>query len=151
MIFDIKRFAVHDGPGIRCTVFLKGCLAHCWWCHNPESQLLEPEMTTKKQTLDGRSFVEKEIVGKIMSVGEVMTEIKKDTIYYDESGGGVTLSGGEPLMQAEFLSALVKSCRKEKIHTALDTSGYASTEILRSLIDLIDLYLFDIKIINDEL
>lgn len=149
IVFDVKRYAIHDGPGIRTTVFLKGCPAKCWWCHNPESQSPEPEIITKINEIDGKEIKESEQVGKEMTVTEVMTEVKKETIFADESGGGVTFSGGEPLMQHEFLLALVQECQAQQIHIALDTTGYAENDIFIKLIPYIDLFLFDLKIIDD--
>jgi pyruvate formate lyase activating enzyme len=149
IVFDIKRYAIHDGPGIRTTVFLKGCPAKCWWCHNPESQSPEPETIIKINKIDGKEFKDSEQIGKEMSIQEVMNEIKKETIFADESGGGVTFSGGEPLMQHEFLFALLRECHKHQIHTALDTTGYAENNIFNKLIPFINLYLFDIKIIDN--
>lgn len=143
VIFDIKRFAVHDGPGIRTTIFFKGCPLNCWFCHNPESQNPLPE-----EIMKGNS-TETEIVGKQITVNEILTEIRKDIIFYDESGGGVTYSGGEPLMQAEFLHAIIKECQKEEIHTVLDTTGYGSLDLIKSLQGKVDLYLFDIKFIDE--
>lgn len=151
IIFDIKRYAVHDGPGIRTTVFLKGCPARCWWCHNPESQVAEPEKYTRIRQIGKHKHSEQDVVGKEMTVHDVMTEIRKDTVFADESEGGVTFSGGEPLMQPEFLTALLKACRKEQIHTALDTTGYAAPEVFNSIAPLADLILFDLKIIDDGL
>ncbi len=141
-IFDIKRFAIHDGPGIRATVFFKGCPLSCWWCHNPESQQMMPEIR-----LDGTS---KTTVGNLVSVGDVMEEIEKETIFFDESGGGATFSGGEPLMQADFLEALLDSCRRLDIHTAVDTCGYAGAEVFERIAKKADLFLFDLKLIDDE-
>jgi len=149
IVFDIKRYAVHDGPGIRTTVFLKGCPAKCWWCHNPESQSPEPEMITRINEIDGHKISEEEQIGNKMSVAEVITEIKKETVFADESGGGVTFSGGEPLMQPDFLIALLKECRNLQIHTALDTIGYAPREVFARILVHVDLFLFDLKIIDD--
>ena len=151
IIFDIKRFAVHDGPGIRTTVFLKGCLAHCWWCHNPESQSPEIQTVKKSNKLDGLIFEENESVGRKISVKELLEEITKDSVYFDESGGGVTFSGGEPLMQPEFLKSILKLCKTEKIHTTLDTTGYCSPEIMQSIYNYVDLFLYDLKIMDDKL
>ena len=130
MIFDIKRYAIHDGPGIRVTVFLKDCPLQCWWCHNPESRNSD---TGRKITLD-----------------KLLFEIEKDNIFFEESNGGVTFSGGEPLMQHEFLAAALKECTKRKIHTILDTSGYASPEIFNKIIDNVDLFLYDLKLIDND-
>ncbi len=150
MIFDIKRYALHDGPGIRQTVFFKGCPLRCWWCHNPESQSTKTEIITREIKLDGDSCYEDVPVGRLMTVDEVMAEVLKETVFYDESGGGVTFSGGEPLLQAEFLKALAAECRRNNIHTVLDTCGYANPETVDSVADLIDLFLFDIKLIDEE-
>lgn len=137
-IFNIQRFSVHDGPGIRTTVFLKGCPLDCWWCHNPE----------------GRPFgIEKQngiTTGKEYSADELMTILEKDGIFYDESVGGVTFSGGEPLSQPDFLYDALLRCKDVGIHTAVDTSGYAQKENFEKIIPLTDLFLFDLKIMNSE-
>lgn len=146
-IFDIKKFAIHDGPGIRTTVFLKGCPLDCWWCHNPEGRHPEPEPMRTGQR--GDMLGDAVPVGTHMSVDVVMTEIKKDQLFYDESGGGVTFSGGEPLMQPDFLAALLNGCRRQGIHTALDTTGYATPEIMAQIAYLVDLFLYDLKIMDD--
>lgn len=150
IIFNIQRYAVHDGPGIRLIVFFKGCPLRCWWCHNPEGLQVDPEIVKKNIVLDDQAqLLEEEVVGKSMTVPEVMTEIEKDLLFFDESGGGVTFSGGEPLKQPEFLKTLLKSCKNQEIHTALDTSGYASPEVFQALIDTVDLFLYDLKIMDD--
>jgi pyruvate formate lyase activating enzyme len=143
IIFNIKRFAIHDGPGIRTTVFLKGCPLKCPWCHNPEGIKKEPEKMYSYKN-------KHETIGEMISVSEVMEKIEKDTIFYDQSGGGVTISGGEPLMQPEFLESLLKECKKKEIHSALDTSGYADPELFQRFIDLTDLFLYDLKIMEDS-
>ncbi len=150
LIFDIRRFSVHDGPGIRTTVFFKGCPLSCWWCHNPESRDIRPEQSTKHLALDGRTFEREETTGRWMSVAEVMQEILQDRIFYDESGGGVTFSGGEPMLQVDFLFKLLKACRNEGIHTTLDTSGFSSIASIEKISDWVDLFLYDLKIINEE-
>jgi pyruvate formate lyase activating enzyme len=137
VIFDIKRFAIHDGRGIRTTVFFKGCPLNCHWCHNPESQEKEPAATPAKKTID-----------QTVSVEYVMAEIEKDILFYDESRGGVTFSGGEPLMQPLFLKALLDECKKRDIHAILDTSGYASSHIFNSIIDKVDLFHYDLKLMD---
>ncbi|UCH92152.1 MAG: glycyl-radical enzyme activating protein [Candidatus Aminicenantes bacterium] len=142
IIFDIKRFAIHDGPGIRTTVFLKGCPMKCPWCHNPEGQKKCPER--------GWNNGKKEIIGEKRSVDEVMREIDKEVVFYDESKGGVTFSGGEPLVQPKFLQALLQECRKRDIHTTLDTTGYVSPRIFKSIIDKVDLFLYDLKIMDEQ-
>jgi len=151
LIFDIKRYALHDGPGIRTTVFLKGCAANCWWCHNPESQALEIEKSIRINRFDQRLFEEEEIIGKEMSVDELMIEISKDLVFYDESGGGVTFSGGEPLMQPNFLREILMRCKETGLTTALDTTGHAPEDVFKSIIDFVDLFLYDIKFIDDRL
>ena len=149
IIFKIKRYALHDGPGIRTTIFLKGCPLACLWCHNPEGQ--HPEIETMRKS-DGRNNGgnEHEPVGWKVSTKELLTEIKKDCIFFDTSGGGVTFSGGEPLMQADFLGTMLKACKAHSIHTVVDTSGYASLEILKRIADITDLFLFDVKVVNPE-
>ena len=152
IIFNIQRYAIHDGPGIRLIVFFKGCPLRCWWCHNPEGQRVEPEIVKKNIVLDDHAqLVEEEVLGNPMTVPEVMTEIEKDLLFFDESGGGVTFSGGEPLRQAEFLNALLECCKNQEIHTALDTSGHASPEVFQAIIDNVDLFLYDLKIMDDTI
>lgn len=150
-IFDIMRYAIHDGPGIRTTVFFKGCPLNCWWCHNPESINAEPETICVRIGRDGNTpFREKkQRFGRAVTVGELMAEVTRDIIYYDQSGGGVTFSGGEPLLQPEFLAAALRACRDEDIHTAVDTSGHAPAEVLEGIGDLVDLFLYDLKLMDD--
>ncbi len=150
-IFDIKRFAVHDGPGIRTTVFLKGCPLRCRWCHNPEGRDPEPCCTEKKIPFDGHEFTEKEFSGRRVTCEEVMAEVVREQLIMEESGGGVTFSGGEPLMQAGFLEELLTACREEGFHTAVDTSGYASRSDLARVTPLTSLFLYDIKVIDEGL
>ena len=188
LIFDIKKFAIHDGPGIRTTVFFKGCPLTCVWCHNPEGIVREPEfmwsepkclgckMCQESCSRDALSFSDQdrlhldttrcnlcracisvchsqalELIGREMTVDDVLEEIEKDILFYDESKGGVTFSGGEPLMQPEFLYTLLKSCRTLGIHTAVDTSGYAPSDVLAKISEYTDLFLYDVKVINDEI
>ena len=106
LIFDIKRFAVHDGPGIRTTLFFKGCPLDCWWCHNPESRRATIDEITVEHPLNGKTIQSTETVGRLMTVAEVMTELEKEKVFMEESGGGVTFSGGEPLQQPGFLTEL---------------------------------------------
>jgi len=150
LIFDIKRFSVNDGPGIRTTIFFKGCPLSCWWCHNPESKECEPQLIETFRKLSNKDYCLKETVGKYVSVDEVMTEIEKEVIFYETSGGGATFSGGEPLMQPEFLSNLADECRVRGIHTCLDTSGYCDTQLFKKFIPKIDLFLFDIKTLDRQ-
>jgi pyruvate formate lyase activating enzyme len=139
IIFDIKRFAIHDGRGIRTTVFFKGCPLNCRWCHNPESREKGIEENGAKET-----------PGEKVSVKQVMTEIEKDTLFYDESSGGVTFSGGEPLMQLHFLKALLTESKEKEIHTILDTCGYASPKTFDSIIDNVDLFYYDLKLMDEN-
>lgn len=139
VIFDIKRFAIHDGPGIRITVFFKGCPMDCFWCHNPESRLQEP------QCMDND-----ELIGREVSVQEVIDEIQKEELFFDESGGGVTFSGGEPLMQPDFLDALLNECRTRDFHVTLDTTGFAEPSVFQRIIHKVDLFYYDLKLMNDE-
>jgi pyruvate formate lyase activating enzyme len=139
IIFDIKRFAIHDGPGIRTTVFLKGCPMDCHLCHNPESRSPELEKTCRD-----------EVVGKEVSIEDVMAEISKEVIFYDQSGGGVTFSGGEPLLQPDFLHALLQQCRKLDIHTTLDTTGFSTIEDFNPIVPLVDLFLYDLKLMDES-
>lgn len=150
IIFDIKRFAVHDGPGIRTTVFLKGCPLRCAWCHNPESISAAICEVPKTVRIGDKTFCENEMVGREIPIEELMRELEKEKIFMDESGGGVTFSGGEPLMQHEFLNEALKACKNAGMHTAVDTSGYARWEILEKTAGLTDLFLYDLKIMDDK-
>ena len=148
-IFDIKKFAIHDGPGIRTTVFFKGCPLDCHWCHNPESRLTGSEtrpLRKKPACLD-----DEVTIGCDLTISQVMTEICKDRIFYDQSGGGATFSGGEPMLQIDFLEALLRACRKDGIHTVVDTSGHIAAEHFARIYDLVDLFLYDIKLMDPEL
>ena len=151
IIFDIKRFAVHDGPGIRQTIFLKGCPLRCWWCNNPESQDPGIEKAFKTYKLEDETYSEEVEIGRIMTVSDVMKEIRKDILYFDGSDGGVTISGGEPLYQPDFTYALLSQCKDEGIHTALDTCGYADDETFIKIANKADLLLYDIKLMDDDL
>ena len=184
-VFDIRKYSIHDGPGIRTTVFFKGCPLNCWWCHNPEGQALKPEIMFRQprciqcdtclavclagaiSRVDGVTSVDLgkcdlcgdclancysqglELAGRTLKVSEVLAEIEQDTIFYDQSGGGATFSGGEPLLQHEFLKALLEACQLKGIHTALDTSGYASWEALDDIRESVNLFLYDLKIMDD--
>lgn len=149
IIFDIKKYAIHDGPGIRTTIFFKGCSMACQWCHNPESKNVGIEKFVVKDRV--KKSTKHEIVGYEMSVDEVMEKIEKDRVFYDESNGGVTFSGGEPLVQTNFLLELLKRCKKTDLHTVVDTSGEASWKDFKKIQKYVDLFLYDIKIIDEEL
>ena len=165
-VFNIQRFCVNDGPGIRTTVFLKGCPLSCVWCHNPESQRFEPEILFYKDKCTGcgrckcvtaadRDFVcfngAKEICGKTVSANEVTAEVLKDKPFYENSGGGVTLSGGEPLAQYDFSLELLKKAKENGIHTAIETCGYAEKSKILEIAKYVDLFLFDCKETDQEL
>jgi pyruvate formate lyase activating enzyme len=141
-IFDIKRFAVHDGPGIRTTVFLKGCPLGCSWCHNPESQ------SVGVSVFEGRGGPLK--VGRLVTVEELLRDIERDTLFFDESGGGVTFSGGEPLAQPDFLLAALARCGERAIHRTVDTSGYAPREVLLAAAARTELFLYDVKLLDED-
>jgi pyruvate formate lyase activating enzyme len=150
-IFDLKKFAIHDGPGIRTTVFFKGCPLDCRWCHNPESrnpgiEQFSVDQNNHRSNPDCKGMV---TVGREVTLETVMDEIAQDEIFYDESGGGVTFSGGEPTGQPEFLSELMNACRTSRYHTALDTCGHTPMEILRGLARAADIVLYDLKLIDD--
>lgn len=132
-IFKIQRYSIHDGPGIRTTLFFQGCPLRCPWCHNPESQKMPGKIQAEE--MDGL-------------ISRLMAEIEKDRIFYDDSGGGVTFSGGEPLSQPELLFRLLDQCREREIHTCVDTSGYADAKFLSSLAEKADLILYDIKVMD---
>ena len=151
LIFDIKRFAIHDGPGIRTTVFLKGCPLNCPWCHNPESRCFDTESYMHVDKLDGKIFNKQKKTGNRKTVEEVIAEIEKDKMFYEESGGGVTFSGGEPFAQYEFLSELLNACRNKNIHTSIDTTGYIKKEQLKEVYKLVDLFLYDLKHMENKL
>ena len=150
LVFDIKRYALHDGPGIRTTVFLKGCALRCWWCHNPESQLPRPERQEKELRLDTACLTEVVTLGKNMTAADVMTEVLPDKVFYEESGGGVTFSGGEPLLQSDFLTDLLLESGRKGIHRVLDTCGYAPRASLSQVVSHVELFLYDLKIMNDH-
>lgn len=144
-IFDLMRYAIHDGPGIRITVFLQGCPLQCWWCHNPEGLRTIPDMDVGDSSPQNRFKPH-----RVITVPELIREIEKEILFFDESGGGVTFSGGEPLLQHRFLKASLEECRRRGIHTVLDTSGYASPEILLAILDYVDRFHYDLKLLDDE-
>jgi pyruvate formate lyase activating enzyme len=184
-VFNIMRFSINDGPGIRTTVFLKGCPLACPWCHNPESVQREQEVVLRGDRcigcgecvdacsqhaiakVDGQVTTDRtlctrcgdcvsrcyadarELVGKEWTTEEVMREILLDRVFFDESGGGVTFSGGEPFLQHDFLESLLHACRQHGIHTTVDTTGCTSVSILERIAPLVDLFLYDLKMMDD--
>lgn len=144
-LFSIKRYSIHDGPGIRVTFFMKGCPLSCWWCHNPEG--ISPEKQSVEQTrrVGEKDFTGMEEVGKYYSADNLLEIVDKDRIFLQHSDGGVTFSGGEPVLQADFLLEALKAFKENGYHTAVDTSGYASPESFIKIIPFTDLFLFDIK------
>ncbi len=141
-IFDIQRFSVHDGPGIRTIFFLKGCFLRCRWCCNPESQSHEPEQMVTQGKV--------KTIGRDATVEELMEIAEKDRIYYRRSGGGVTLSGGECLYQSKFSAALLRACKEDGINTAIETTGFSEFENIVPVLEHLDLCLMDIKHISSE-
>lgn len=184
LIFNIQRFAIHDGPGIRTTIFMKGCPLSCWWCHNPEgiSPFIEL-MWTRYKCIHCQSCVticsnkalifeqdklildksrcslcgkcaqvcptnSLKLVGQYVEPEDILKELEKDTMYFDQSDGGVTFSGGEPLFQIDFLLQVLPKIKSRQIHITIDTSGYVNTEDLERILPYVDLFLYDLKIIN---
>ena len=145
-IFKVKKYALHDGPGIRTTVFFKGCPLSCRWCHNPEGIDPRPQ-TMSRRTSSGEID---ETVGTVIGVDALIKEIEKDVLFYDESGGGVTFSGGEPLSQPQFLHAVLAGCNHREIHAALDTSGFAPPAVVDRILPGLQLVLFDLKIMDAD-
>jgi len=143
IIFSIERGSFVDGPGIRTVIFMKGCPLRCLWCHNPEGQNPYPEYMYDSNGI-------RKIVGEIKTVREVFDIVSRDRLFYEYSGGGITVSGGEPLFQPEFVLALFKECKEYGIHTALDTSGYASWERFKKILKYTDLLLYDLKVLDPE-
>ena len=165
-IFDIERNSYVDGPGIRTTVFFKGCNLRCNWCHNPESQNPKKEILfyhskctgcgrCENLTVEDKNFLcfndAKEICGKEYTVDEVFAEIIKDKAFYENSNGGVTFSGGECMLQIDFLCEILKKCKENGIHTAVDTAGHIPWESFEKTLPYTDLFLYDIKSMNDEI
>ena len=184
VIFDIKKYAIHDGPGIRTTVFFKGCPLACRWCHNPEGITTNSERIYRqerciacgeciqicpqkgiRQTAESvvsdpakcdlcRTCADHcpseavEFIGRKVTVAEVIHQVEKDIAFYDESGGGITLSGGEPLMQPDFLLELLDACIDLDLHRTVDTTGYADAELLMAVAQKTDLFLYDLKLMD---
>ena len=181
VIFNVQHYSIHDGPGIRTTVFLKGCPLRCLWCQNPESQVVHPELFFNAERcqgcgkcvqvcpehaieiVDGKSRTNRalcktsgecaqvcpndarNIMGKYVTASEVFKQVAADAIFYQRSGGGMTLSGGEPLNQPQFAITLLQLCHDSAIHTTIDTCGYASWESARRVLEQVDLVLYDFK------
>ncbi|HHX44114.1 MAG TPA: glycyl-radical enzyme activating protein [Chloroflexi bacterium] len=186
LISDIQRFSIHDGPGIRTTVFFKGCNLRCFWCHNPETLALRPELQLYLDRCIGcgacfqacphgahvledgvhRFLCERcqgcgacaetcfaqalVLVGEWKTVDEVLTEVLRDRAFYETSGGGVTLSGGEPLLQPEFAVALLTACREEGLHTAIETAAQLPWERIAAVLPVTDLVMMDVKLLDPE-
>jgi pyruvate formate lyase activating enzyme len=180
-VFNIQHYSIHDGPGIRTTVFTKGCPLSCVWCQNPESQQTVPQLffTGEKCTgcgacagvcpekaitiVEGKSKTDRllckgsgkcaevcpnearNLMGKKMSAGEVFRDVNADSVFYQRSGGGVTISGGEPLAQPDFTRAIFKLCKEAGLSTALDTCGYAAWDIFKDVLPYVDVVLYDLK------
>jgi pyruvate formate lyase activating enzyme len=150
-IFDIKRFAVHDGPGIRTTVFLKGCPLACRWCHNPESQSEEIIHVEEEKKLNGRSVTVERTYGEKIEADELMEVLLRDQHFYEESEGGITFSGGEPLCQTSQLLYLLERASEAGLHTVVDTSGYARPDTIKKVAARTGLVLCDLKNMDSEL
>ena len=149
LIFSIKRYSIHDGQGIRVTFFMKGCPLRCRWCHNPEGLNALPETVIQNNRIGSREFLRSEEAGKYYTVESLMEILHKEKVFMNHSKGGVTFSGGEPMLQAEFLLQVLKECKSEGYHTAVDTSGYSAKEKFESVIPYTDLFLFDIKHLDE--
>ena len=186
LVTDIQRFSIHDGPGIRTTVFLKGCNLHCFWCHNPETISVKPELqlflercigcgACFERCVNGAHAMEggervfhRELcracgvcvetcyaqalvlMGQFKTVEQVVEEVLRDKPFYDTSGGGVTLSGGEPLLQFEFSYAILERCRQEGLHTAIETAANFPWERIEAILPVTDLVMMDVKLLDSE-
>ena len=145
LIYKIQKFSIHDGPGIRTTVFFKGCPLRCKWCHNPESQSFHIE-----DMVDDSGNAER--IGHLWAISGLIRELEKDRVFYEETGGGVTLSGGEPMVQdMEYIVSLLCELKRRGISTAIDTCGDAPWENFKAVLPYTDLFLYDIKLWSDKL
>lgn len=149
LIFSVKRYSIHDGPGIRVTFFMKGCPLGCIWCHNPEGISPLPEKAVRINRVGGKTFSTEEEVGKFYTVKDIIEILDKERVFINQSGGGVTFSGGEPLLQFDFLREALKACKANGYHTAVDTAGYSSRENYKAILPFTDLFLFDLKHLDD--
>jgi pyruvate formate lyase activating enzyme len=145
LIFSVKRFSIHDGPGIRVTFFMKGCPLNCKWCHNPEGKSAIPETVILTNKVGEREFCNIKDVGEYYTIETIIEILDREKVFINQSNGGITFSGGEPMLQSDFLLDALKACKTNGYHTAIDTSGYASSESFKSIIPYTDLFLFDIK------
>ena len=150
LIFSVKRYSINDGPGIRVTFFMKGCPLSCRWCHNPEGISPVPEKIELAEKVGENEFIKIEDAGKYISVEDILNILGKERIFIAQSGGGVTFSGGEPMLQPEFLIEALKACRENGYHTAVDTSGYSLPANYSAIIPYTDLFLFDIKHLDND-
>lgn len=163
LIFDIKRYAINDGPGIRTTIFLKGCPLHCVWCHNPESWSPEPQVLFKQSkcircgtclqpgfTVDDCPTMAREICGRVYTMDELMTEVEKERTIMEDSGGGVTLCGGEPLMHPDYALKILKELGHRRFHRTVDTTLYASRKVVEAVAKECELFLVDLKLMDSE-
>jgi pyruvate formate lyase activating enzyme len=187
LVFDMQRFAIHDGPGIRTLIFLKGCPLHCHWCQNPESIGRQPEIMLVHgncincgkcldvcpegaiaKVNEGETIIDRElctlcgecakfcyansinISGRYLTVAEVLAEVERDRKFYERTGGGMTLSGGEPCVQSAFVAELARQAQARKLHTAIETCGHTRWEVLAGILQFMDLVLYDIKHMNSE-
>jgi pyruvate formate lyase activating enzyme len=152
IIFDVRRFCIHDGPGIRTTVFFKGCPLDCWWCHNPEGRSASIETFRLRNPGDhayAPNRVRQSTIGFTVTVNEVVCEVMRDEPFYDQSGG-VTFSGGEPMAQIDFLDQLLDAFTRNSIHCTIDTCGYAPLADFERIYDRVNLFLFDLKLMHPE-
>jgi len=161
-IFNVMRYSVHDGSGIRTTVFFKGCPLCCKWCHNPESIEQKPQQVfnAKKCIKCGHCASKaggencptgaRETIGYEITLANLMKELNKDLLFYEQSNGGVTFSGGEPLYQAEFMLDALKACKEDRINTAIDTSGFCDTDAILKATEMTNYFLYDLKFIDSE-